>query len=383
MIAKSRSQPGLPPTSYYAPNYRVEVDGRELDPAAKGDVLDVKVVLDIENIAGFEISLNNWDDQSLSFKYSDTRRLDLGRRVHIQMGYADRLVSLVRGMITSMSPRFPESGSPIINIAGHDLLYCLKDRKPTEGDKRQFQNMFDWQIAQEIAQRNGLESVVTQEGPLHDLVVQKNQDDAIFLMERAKRIDFDVFVQTDPDTGRDRLHFVKPTDGRDASPIRSYEFEWGKNLIEFNPELTLSGQVSTVRVRGWNPRTKEPIEASASVADLPGGASEGANGPAVVSRSIGSGRGREEAVVDSPVTSEEEAKALAISLLREKAYEFITGSGRVIGLPDLQPGTNVLLKGLGRRFSGRYYVKKVDHSLGANGYVTQFDVRKFADGGTQ
>jgi phage protein D len=39
------------------------------------------------------------------------------------------------------------------------------------------------------------------------------------------------------------------------------------------------------------------------------------------------------------------------------------------------------LKGLGKRFSGEYYVKKVEHTLGSNGYLTQFDVRRVFDGG--
>ena len=83
------------------------------------------------------------------------------------------------------------------------------------------------------------------------------------------------------------------------------------------------------------------------------------------------------------MTSQEEAKKLAISLLAERAYEFITGSGQVIGLPDLRPGDNVFLKNLGKRFSGEYYVKKVEHSLGNNGYTTNFDVRRVYDGETK
>jgi phage protein D len=81
------------------------------------------------------------------------------------------------------------------------------------------------------------------------------------------------------------------------------------------------------------------------------------------------------------VSSAQEARDLAISLLRERAYEYITGSGQVIGLPDLRPGDNVELDGLGKRFNGTYYVLKVEHTLGTSGYQTRFDVRKPFDGG--
>ena len=71
---------------------------------------------------------------------------------------------------------------------------------------------------------------------------------------------------------------------------------------------------------------------------------------------------------------------LAISLLRERAYEFIKGTGQVIGVPDLRPGDNLSLKNLGKRFSGDYYVKKVEHALGSSGYFTNFEVRRVYDG---
>lgn len=373
---------GLPPVDYYAPNYRVEVGGKELDPETKGDVLDLKVVMEIENLTSFDLNFNNWDDKALFFKYSDTNKLDLGQEVHIQMGYADKLVSMVRGLITSLTPRFPESGQPTISVSGQDKLFLLKDSKPREGDTPKYTGEADWQIAQKIAERHNMQAVVTREGPTHAEVIQKNQDDAQFLMERAKRIDFDVFVRTDPESGQDTLHFVKPTDGRDSRPIRSYEFVWGRSLIEFSPTLTLAGQVSKLTVRGWDPRTKQPITATADENDIPAGDGGGMTGPRAVRALLASGS-KQERVVDAPVTTEQEAKELAVSLLREKAYEFITGTGRVIGLPDLRPGDNIELKELGRRFSGRYYVKKVEHALGGSGYLTQFEVRKYVDGGTQ
>ncbi len=39
------------------------------------------------------------------------------------------------------------------------------------------------------------------------------------------------------------------------------------------------------------------------------------------------------------------------------------------------------LIGLGKRFSGQYYVTKVDHTIGGSGYQTQFEVEKLKDGG--
>lgn len=377
-MATPRSQqlPGLA-TDYYAPDFSLEVEGQELDPLTKGDVLEVKVVMDLEHMTSADLTINNWDDTEFAFKYSETPTFDLGNRVTVKLGYANQLVTMLTGQIITLSPRFPESGPPTLQVNVVDGLIALRDAKPDESTEKRYRNVQDFEIAERIAQRHGLQSNVTRSGPQHELVVQANQSDLAFIKERAKRIDFDVFVVADPESGQQTLNFVRPTDGRDDQPIRVYTLRWGESLIEFSPVLTLSRQVTKVIVRGWNPRTKEPIAGLAEAKDLPGG--KGTSGPAAAAK-LGTG-GKQEAVVDAPVFSKEEADELAKALLADRAYEFVTGTGRVIGLPDLRPGDNIELEQLGQRFDGQYYVTKVEHTFGGSGFTTQFDARRTFDPG--
>jgi phage protein D len=135
--------------------------------------------------------------------------------------------------------------------------------------------------------------------------------------------------------------------------------------------------VSKLTVRGWDPRTKQPIEVAATVSDLPSGTDRGLTGPGAASKALGS---REDAVIDAPVASVEEARELAASLLRERAYQFITGTGRIAGLPALRPSDVLEIHGIGRRFTGSYFVTRVEHTLGTSGFFTQFGARRIADG---
>jgi phage protein D len=378
MAERSLRQDGLP-VDYYAPDYKIEIEGRTVDEETKGDVLDVRVTMDLENLTGFDLTINNWNDKTFDFKYSDTDIFDVGNRIHIQMGYAGRLLSMTRGVITALTPRFSESGPPTLGVSGQDSLVKLRDRKPGPNDKKLFVKNMDWEIVQIVADRNHLKFKANREATVvHDKVVQKDQDEAIFLKERAARIDYDCYIQTDPDTGEETLFFVKPTDGRDGRRIRLYVFEWGQSLINFNPQLTIAKQVSTVTVRGWDPDSKEPITYTAGPQDLPRSTSGGMSGPQAAQERL---NGKGDFVVDQPVTSAQEARDLAISLLRERAYTYVTGSGQVIGLPDLRPGDNVELRRLGKRFSGMYYVTHVEHALGSSGYQTHFQVRTLFDGG--
>ena len=297
------------------------------------------------------------------------------------MGYADRLRSMMRGQITSLAPKFPESGPPTLAVSGLDGMLQLRDRKPGEGETKKYEHMADWEIAQVIAERNGLRADVTQEGEVHDLVVQKNQDDAQFLMERAKRIDFDCFVLTDPDTGEDTLYFVKPPDGREDTRTRVLRLRVGQEPDQLHPEahaLAPGEQGDRARLGSRAPSRRSSTPPRPPTCPAAAGA-----GPAARRRPRRICGARRTSWSTRPWPTEQEAKELAISLLRERAYEFITGTGQVIGLPDLRPGDNVELHGLGQRFSGQYYVKKVEHTLGSNGYLTTFEVRRVFDGGVQ
>lgn len=378
-MAGSVQKSGLPAVDYYAPDFRLEVEGVKLDPTTHGDVIELKVVMDMDNMASFDFTINNWDDARIAFKYSETDSFDVGRRVHVLMGYGGKLLSMVSGQIATMSPHFPDSGAPTLTVGGLDGMFRLRDRKPAEGETTKYVNKTDSEIAEYIATRNGLKPKVDKTDVKYPEVVQKNQDDATFLMERAKRIDFDCYVRTDPISGEGTLHFVKPKDGRDASAIRVYTFVWGESLISFQPTINLSRQVGKITVRGWDQRLKQAIVATADAKDLPnaGKKTGGKSGPEEAAKSM---EGKHDVVVDAQVSTQDEARRLAVALLAERAAQYITGTAESIGLPDLRPGDNVEMKGLGKRFDGPYYVTNVEHVINESGYRTKFSVRRYFDG---
>ncbi len=396
MTATASRVSGLP-TDYYAPEFIVEVEGRPLDPASKGDVLELKVEMSLTELASVDLKINNYDDTAFDLKWSEREEFAIGNRIHVQMGYADRLCSMIRGYITALSAEFPADGPPTLIVRALDGLVKLKGSKPPEGELT-YQNMADWQIAQRIAQRHGLRILATQTGPVHELVVQRNVDDALFVKERAALIDNEAYVHTDPVTGEDVLWFVEPADGRGSAPVTTYVLSWGSlrngdvppSMIEFKPTITAGDQVQSVTVRGWDTVAKELISQTATGPTTPGVTAPGAgsagtarvgapSGPATgpeAAAALGGADGRHEVIVDRPVANAEEAMALARSLLADRSYEFLTAHGKIIGLPDLRAGDTVEVNGVGTRFGGRYFVTKVTHTLNDKGYLTDFDLRK-------
>lgn len=376
----------------YVPDYEVRVDGQVLSPREHADVIDVHVTLDLKGASSFSITVSDWNDIDLDFKYSSGHLFDLGKQVSIDLGYVDDLVRVINGEIISFTPNFPDSGPPTLVIRGQDKMRELANRKPKPTEAKSFRNKTDAEIATTIATRLSLLPVVSsKQTPRHPLIVQKNQTYQEFLLERAKSVDFEFYFGVDQDTQRDALYFIERADGRDIQPVRMFTLLWGlgsgprsgavgpnsqePNLLSFSPRMSSADQVGEVTVRGWDPKSKKPIVYQATQADLPGSAGTAEGGPAKAQK------GATEVVIDRPVASLEEAKAYAKSLMMERANRFVQGTGRVVGVPRMQPGNMVDLSGLGDRFSGRYYVTKVDHSLGAGGFTTTFDVDRSRQGG--
>ncbi len=402
--------PGVP-DDYFAPAFKVVVEGWELDPETRGDVRDLKVTLDQKDLSSLELKLNNWDDTLFCLKWSDEELFALGSRIQVQLGYAQRLVSVFSGRITSLSPEFLSDGAPTLLVRATDNLILLKGALPPRAKVTWPPKTKDWEIAQEIAKRHDLRFEMTKgaegKGLEQQKVSQGKDDDLVFLKERAKRIDHRLFIRTDAE-GKDTLFFIERSDER-GGPIKTYVLAWGAlsekagaaaagaatkpsagfdpqqsvppSMIEFKPTISAADQVEQVTVKGWDRDAKQEITYTAKPIDTPGVSGKGdATGPAAAKK-VASNSGKENVIVNHAVATLEEAKALAEAKLAESAYRFLTGKGRAIGLPDLQPGNNLEIHGVGERFSGLYYVEQVVHSLSPSaGLLTDFTLSKTYDG---
>jgi phage protein D len=205
-----------------------------------------------------------------------------------------------------------------------------------------------------------------------DYLFQDNQYDIIFLMERARRIGYDLFVDEQGENGQagqPLLRFGRSLQVRQVT----YQLTYGRSLIEFKPELTTANQVSEVTVRGWDAVNKKKIEQTAKRSEISIKGVGAAGGQAAIEQSFNQ---RKEIVATKPIESDAEAKTLALRTLEENAKDMVKGSGSTVGLPDLRAGNVVTIDGLGKRFSGRYFITSSTHAMGDGGYTTQFECRR-------
>ena len=353
---------------FYVPAFEVKLDGRPPGRDVIRDILSVSYKDNIQEIDSFEISINNWDADTRAFKYSDLDLFNPGKRVELSMGYHGDLRTMLKGEITSLRPSFPAGGASTLAVSGLNILHRFR----TQQESRTYVNMKDSEIARQICDRLNVdvEPISASDEPTFEYLVQDNQYDIIFLMERARQVGYDIFVQegTDAQPARTKVVYRPSTSVHHPT----YRLTYGKSLIEFQPELTTANQVGKVTVRGWDRVQKTAITYTATRDQLTTQGAGARAGQDAINKSI---EQKAEIVATKPVESQAEAQKLATQILAGIAKETIKANGSVPGLPDIRAGTVLEIDGLGDRFSGRYFVTATTHAIGDSGYTTQFECR--------
>ena len=364
-MSSSAAVPIYEGQDFYVPAFEVKLDGQRAGQEVIRDILSVTYKDSVQDIDSFEISINNWDAATRAFKYSDLKLFDPGKTLELRMGYQGALRPMLKGEVTSLRPSFPAAGGSTLAISGLNVLHRFR----TQQESRTYVNKTDSEIAKDVAQRLKVDIDVVQakDEPRFKYIIQDNQYDIIFLMERARRTGYDIMVE---ERAQGSVLLYKPST---TVHNPTYRLTYGKSLIEFQPELTTANQVAKVTVRSWDSVKKELITHTATRQDLATKGVGAKGGQDAIEKSI---EQKAEIVVTKPVESAAEARKLAIEILEGIAKEMVKATASVPGLPDVRAGTVLQIDGLGDRFSGRYFVVSTTHAIGDSGYTTQFECRR-------
>jgi uncharacterized protein len=349
----------------FAPALAVDVNGGRLNADVSAYTLSASIVTELRMLDTCELTLANPYPAMRWTHTPDEELFREGNALQVHMGYVGYAPLLFDGEITRITADFPESGSPTVRIGAHSRMHRLQ-RAPK---RRTFSDVTDKEIAQQIAADADLRADVEehpQTRTRHLYVIQDNLTDLAFLIDRSRRVGFEVLVR-----GSTLVLRSLP-----ASQPRAHQLVWGRSLRSFSPTLNTLGQVGSVVVRGYDPRTKREIVGRAGAGDeqeTMGGSQTGAR---IAADAFGAAQ--EEVRVDLPVASQEEADHLARALYNERAQNLVTGTGSCVGSPDVRAGRVIELLGLGPRFSGRYYVRQATHTLTDAGYETTFSIARSA-----
>lgn len=326
------------------PAFSVSVDGTALPLEAQVLVSNVQVDQDALLPGMFTLELAAAGEGTEETSWIDGDLFPIGGTVEIKMGYGDELEKLIVAEITGLEPRFTRGARPQLTVRGYDRRHRLLRGKKT----RSFVQQKDSDIAATIASEAGLTADATDSQVTHEYVLQANQTDMEFLQERARLIQYELLV--DDKT----LHF-RPVQN-DQGEVLTVTPE--DDLLEFHPRLSTMGQLTELKVRGWDPKDKKELEGSAASGDEVSTMGGSDSGAAIADTAFGAAPVMVSSV---PVRSQAEADQLAKAGFNHAVLRLIAGDGICSGRADLRPGTVIMLDGLGARFSGQYYVKSTSH----------------------
>jgi phage protein D len=352
---------------FYVPSYLIKVNGKDLLRDLFLEISSVQIDNPLQGPNRFTFTVNSgFDFENREFRLTKDFPLlfDLfafGSAVEISLGYMNNkeLTKMMQGKITSVQTSFPAGGLPQINVSGFDLSYCMGKNKRS----RNWSDKTDTYIVKEIANEYGLNPKEVEDTRVkHPKTEQSQESDLQFIKRLAERNDFELFVHLQD------LYFRDAAD--DAVAV--LELEWGRGLLSFSPEFNIAEQVTKVEVRGWDINTKKEIVGTAGIGEETGRDPGRLSGGEMLKKCC---RDHTELKVRRPVFSQQEAKRRAEAILKERAQQFVQGSGESIGIPEIWAGTNIKLSGLGKPFNKTYYIEQSTHTINTSGYRTTFKVK--------
>ena len=338
------------------PIFKITVDGSELSADAMASIESVMFEEELNTASMFILKLATSDFEKGAWRYVDLEDFRLGGEVKLYMGMDD-LVPMIVGEITSLKPYFSENYSTI-EIRGYDRLHRLRF-----GSKRRtFVDVKDSDIASTIAGDWGLSINAEDTETVHSHIYQNNRSDLEFILQRAKRIRYEVFVD-------DRtLHFQSP---KESDPV-SLVLEYRVDIDEFSVDLSARYEGDEVVVQGWDVMNKKQISATSGR----GNGMPSMNAEDTGTNMTGSAFGSFSSyIVDDQPVDVSDAEKLADARYNSHLVESVTGDGKCAGIPELRAGNTIEINGIDR-FSGTYYVTSTFHSIDHSGYNTSFKVRR-------
>lgn len=356
----------LSTSNFYAPRFVVEINDQKLAANISMLIMDISINEKMDEGASFNLTMHDeFDMARQQFKWlDDTRFFDVGKKISIKMGYGSNLYSMIVGKITSIEPSFFASETTTLTIGGQDLSYDYIKR--TSAEKTFIDKSYS-DIARDVAKDAGLLAVADDTGAPSEFVRKDNSESYYTFLERlATEVGYEFKVEGQT------MYFVSP--GDEKKEILTLEL--GKDIISFQPAMRTSGLYTEVEVRGHNPRDPNtPIIGSASAGSERSQEQGRQTASELLNEKIGSVR---KVISNEIVNSVEQANALAKSILNKASDSLVEGNCESVGLPQIRAGVNIKLEKMGKRFSGKYYVKETTHTINESGYKTRFSVKRNA-----
>lgn len=330
------------PMDNNAARYKVTVGGMTVtqDNPQGLEYLMVEDHLDMIGVA--ELSFKAGKDgqaQWSSFK--------VGTEVEVTVGNGSRKVFV--GTVTSMK-HAQAKGNPGLTLKCMDPLAKVAATRNT----KTWEDKSDSDIASEILGQHGVAGVVdSTDGAPPKYTFQRNESDFNFIRRLAARNGYLVVAN------EGKVDFKKPQFSGSAHEVPK------DKLINLDYNQNSRSIPQSVKVVGWDYATKQKIEGTASTGDIQG------IGGGTNSAETGGFAG-EMVISDVQVSSQEDAKKMAVAELNRLARQGVQGKATVQGSGELYAGGLMNLSQHKTGFNPEVLIVSARHRVhNKTGFVTE------------
>lgn len=375
-------------TLRFVPEFRLWIDGEPVPATLRAAITGVTQASGMEGADRVEIALANE-----GLRWLDHGLLKVDRPLKLELGYADEpLTQVFVGEIVALEASFPGGSAPTFTVVAQDKRHRLSQGTkvrwfaipiPTVGNF----GVPDPITAMAVTAENGMIPVIDPVGAAIavllggvDAVVsitdpgsaqkfirkQANESDYDFLAKIAKENGWDMLVEHGGELGGHLLRFTSPLDHLQPDVTLAY----GRSLLEFQPRISVVGQVFSVSGYVWVPQIKMVFvvtlgwdwdRMALTLSVYPGVVPLGASGSFHL--------------VQEPLTATSAPRKI-LSEIIPRLNKRLTATGSTVGDPRIQAGRVLRVEDVGEQFGGLYRITGATQTLDGSGYRTQFEARK-------
>jgi len=332
------------------------------DNAEQADMLRLRLATAVERAGG------RWSvlDAALFARLTNVRVA-----AKVGSGASEPLIdAYVIDLRASFSSEPGRSNVEVVAMDGSALLQ-LKE------EVRRWPDQADSQIASAIFSEAGLSADVDDTQPVrssrHTTTIQRGNA-LRFLRHLAERNGFEIFVEVGAD-GRGVGHFHGPRLQAEPQGVLNVNMGSDTNVDGFSARHDLIGP-TTAKASGYDAanRKDQPVDAQSAQQKALGSQS-----------TVGSSRPRQVLLANTGLSESGELRTATQAMVDRSAMS-LSAEGTVYGgdYPAvIRAKRPMLVRGAGQEFSGTWYVTRVLHSLGDEGYAQRLSLRRNASGVTR
>lgn len=305
-------------------------------------VKSVQVSMALNKIPLCRIALIDGDVSTSEFAASDSQDFVPGTEIEVALGFGGKNSTVFKGIITRHALKIREAQSHLILDVRHIAIKSTLRKR-----NRYFYDMKDEDVFQELFSPYSIDLEADAGTASHVQLVQYESSDWDFALQRAQAHGKVINV------GIDKIKIENPS--MDTGEVATIHY--GENVLSFDGEIDARTQVKKVKVRSWDPDEQEEIELDGEDKNWPS--------PGNISASTLAESLTEDPLVLSHGGSmdPEELKSWATGEWSYRQLGKVRARAKITGDANILPGTLVILKGLGARFSGKAYVTGVNHQV--------------------